>query len=68
MKADLNAAGAEKRETKAFHPKFADEGKGSLDLLHRLQKAEPAVRRHELFDDDRGEQGKIQSWHAFKTP
>jgi hypothetical protein len=40
MKADENAAGAKKRSTKAFYPELA-EGKGSFDLLHLLQKAEP---------------------------
>jgi hypothetical protein len=68
MIADENAAGAEKRATKAFNPELADVGKGSLDLLHRLQNAEFAVPRREQFDDDHREQGKTQSWHAFKTP
>ena len=74
MKADENAAGAEKKSTKAFA-----EGNGALDLLHLLQKAEPAApqrfgrhhrnRPRERFDDnDPRAQGKIQSWHAFKTP
>ncbi|SRR6266404_6562819 len=68
MKADENAAGTEKRSTKAFYPKLA-EGNGALDLLHLLQKAEPASRQRERFDNnDRRAQGKIQSWHAFKTP
>jgi hypothetical protein len=56
---------AVKRATKAFHPEL---GNGSFDLLHRLQKAEPGVPRREQFDDDHGEKGKIQNWHAFKTP
>ena len=68
MIADENAARAEKRATKAFHPELCDVGKGSLDLLHRLQMAEPAVPRRERFDGEHGEKGKIQSWHAFKTP
>jgi hypothetical protein len=68
MIADENAARAEKKATKAFHPELADVGKGPLDLLHRLQMAEPAVPRREQFDDDHWERGKIQSWHAFKTP
>ena len=78
MKADENTADAEKRSTKAFYPELA-EGNGALDLLHLLQKAEPAApqrfgrhhrnRPRERFDDnDRRAQGKIQSWHAFKTP
>ena len=68
MIADENAARAEKRATKAFHPELGDVGKGPLDLLHRLQMAEPAVPRRERFDDDSEERGRIQSWHAFKTP
>jgi len=68
MKANENAAGAEKRSTKAFYPEHA-EGKGTLDLLHLLRKAEPAAPQSERFDDnDRRAQGKIQSWHAFQTP
>ena len=68
MKADRNAAGAEKRSTKAFYPELA-EGKGAFDLLHLLRKAEPGAPQRERFDDnDPHAQGKIQSWHAFKTP
>jgi hypothetical protein len=51
MKADKNAAGTEKRSTKAFYPELA-ERKGSFDLLHLLQKAEPAVPQHKRFDDN----------------
>ena len=51
MKADKNAAGAKKRSTKAFYPELA-EGKGALDLLHLLQKAEPAAPQRERFDDN----------------
>jgi hypothetical protein len=69
MKADENAAGAEKRATKAFHPELADEGKGSFDLLHRLQKTDPAIPRGERFDDDQEvHRGKVQTWHDFKSP
>jgi hypothetical protein len=57
------AGSAVKRATKAFYPGL---GKGSFDLLHR--KAEPGVPRREQFDDDHGEKGKIQTWHAFQTP
>jgi hypothetical protein len=68
MKADKNAAGAKKRSTEAFYPELT-QGNGALDLLHLLIKAEPAAPQHERFDDnDRRAQGKIQSWHAFKTP
>ena len=68
MKANETTAGAEKRSTKAFYPELA-EGKGALDLLHLLRKAEPAAPQSERFDDnDRHAQGKIQSWHAFQTP
>ena len=68
MKANENAAGAEKRSTKAFYPELA-EGKGALDLLHLLRKAESAAPQSERFDDnDRHAQGKTQSWHAFQTP
>jgi len=65
MKADKNAAGTEKRSTKAFYPELA-ERKGSFDLLHLLQKAEPAVPQHERFDDnDRRTQGKIEKLARF---
>jgi len=68
MKANENAVEAKKRSTKAFYPELA-EGKGSLYVLHRLQKAESAVPQRERFDDkDRHAKGKIQSWHAFQTP
>jgi hypothetical protein len=68
MKANENAAGAKKRSTKAFYPELA-KGKVALDLLHLLQKADPAAPQRERFDDnDRRAQGKSQSWHAFKTP
>ena len=68
MKADRNAAGAEKRSTKAFYPGLA-EGKGAFDLLHLLRKAESAAPQPERFDDNDGRvRGKIQSWHAFQTP
>ena len=68
MKANENAAAAEKRSTKAFYPELA-EGKGSFDLLHLLRKAEPAAPQRERFDDnDRRAHRKIQSWHAFQTP
>jgi hypothetical protein len=47
----------------------AAKGTGALNLLHLLQKAEPAAPQRERFDDnDRRAQGKSQSWHAFKTP
>jgi hypothetical protein len=69
MKADKNAAGAEKRATKAFYEELGDEGEESFDPLHLLQKAEPAVPQRERFgDDDQGKQGKIPSWRAFQTP
>ena len=42
MKADKNAAGAEKRSAKAFYPELA-EGRGAFDLLHLLRKAEPVA-------------------------
>ena len=68
MKADKNAAGAEKRSAKAFYPELA-EGRGAFDLLHLLRKSEPVAPQHERFDDnDRRAQGKVQSWHAFQTP
>jgi hypothetical protein len=68
MKPDKNAAGAKKRSTKAYYPELA-EGKGTLDLLHLMRKAEPAAPQSERFDDkDQRAQGKIQSWHAFQTP
>ena len=68
MKGDENAVGAKNRSTKAFYPKLA-EGKGSSDLLQLLRKAEPDAPQRERFDDnDPHAQGKIQSWHAFKTP
>ena len=68
MKADENAAGAEKRSTKAFYPELP-EGNRALDLLHLLQKVEPAAPQRERFNDnDRRAQGKIQSWHAFQSP
>ena len=51
MKADRNAAGAEKRSTKAFYPELA-QGKGAFDLLHLLRKAEPVAPQPERFDDD----------------
>ena len=68
MKADKNAAGAEKRSAKAFYPELA-EGKGAFDLLHLLRKAEPVAPQPERSDDDdRRVRGKIQSWHSFQTP
>jgi hypothetical protein len=68
MKARKGATGAEKRSTKAFYPELA-EGKGALDLLHLMRKAEPAAPQSERFDDnDQRAHGKIQSWHAFQTP
>ena len=68
MKANENAPGAEKKSTKAFYPELA-EGKGTLDVLHLLRKAEPAAPQRERFDDnDRRVQGKIQIWRAFQTP
>ena len=68
MKADKKAGGAEKTSSKAFYPELA-EGKGALDLLHLMRKAEPAAPQSERFDDkDQRAQGKIQSWHAFQTP
>jgi hypothetical protein len=68
MKADKKAGGAEKRSSKAFYPELA-EGKGALDLLHLLRKAEPAAPQPERFgDNDRLAQRKIESWHAFQTP
>ena len=67
MKADKNAAGAEKRSAKAFYPELA-EGRGAFDLLHLLRKAEPVAPQPERFDDnDRRAQGKVQRWHAFQT-
>ena len=68
MKANENPAGAEKRSTKAFYAELA-EGKGTLDILHLLRKAERAAPQPERFDDnDQRAQGKIESWHAFQTP
>jgi hypothetical protein len=68
MKANEDATRAEKRSTKAFYPELA-KGKGALDLLHLLRNAELAAPQSERFDDnDRRVQGKIQSWHSFKTP
>jgi hypothetical protein len=68
MKADKSAAGVEKRSAKAFYPELR-EGKGALDLLHLLRKAEPAAPQREQFDEnDRRAQGKFESWHAFQTP
>ena len=68
MKADRNAAGAEKRSTKASYPELA-EGKGAFDLLYLLRKAEPVAPLPErLDDDDQRAQGKVQRWHAFQTP
>ena len=68
MKADENSGGERKSSTKAFYTELA-KGKGALDLLHLLQKAEPTAPQRERFDDnDRRAQGKSQSWHAFKTP
>jgi hypothetical protein len=64
MKANENAAAAEKRSTKAFYPELPDE-----DGLEPRQKAEPAAPQSERFDDnDRRAHRKIQSWHAFQTP
>ena len=68
MKADENAAGAEKRSTEAFYPELA-EGKGAFNLLHLLRKAEPVAPQPErLDDDDQRARGKVQRWHAFQTP
>jgi hypothetical protein len=68
MKADENAARAEKRSTKAFYPELV-EGNGALDLLHLLQKVESAAPERERFNDnDRRAQGKVLSWHAFQSP
>ena len=69
MKARENAPGAEKRSTKAFYPELPLEGNRALDLLHLLQKVEPAAPQRERFNDnDRRAQGKIQSWRAFQSP
>jgi hypothetical protein len=64
MRADENAAGAEKKETKAFYPKLPDE-----DGLEPLQKAETAVSERERIDEEAEEKRrKPESWHTFKSP
>jgi hypothetical protein len=74
MKAYEKTAGAEKRATKAPCSELPDEMEGSLNPLHLQQKAESAVPKpavpqsKQLDDDDQGDQGKSQSWHAFQTP
>jgi hypothetical protein len=56
MRADKNAAGAEKKETK-------DEG------LEAMQKAETAVSERERIDESAEEKRrKTESWHTFKSP
>jgi hypothetical protein len=64
MRPNENAAGAEKKETKAFYPEFPDE-----DRLEPLQKVETAVSERERIDEQAEEKRrKPESWHSFKSP
>ena len=64
MRADENAAGAEKKETKAFYPKLPDE-----DGLEPLHKAETGVSERERIEEKRRKpERKPESWHTFKSP
>jgi hypothetical protein len=64
MRADEKAAGAEKKETKAFYAKLPDE-----DRVEPLRKAETAVPERERIDKEaREKRRKPESWHTFKSP
>jgi hypothetical protein len=64
MRPNANAAGAEKKETKAFYPELPDE-----DGLEPLQKVEAAVSERERIDEEAEEKRrKPESWHTFKSP
>jgi hypothetical protein len=64
MRPNENAAGAEKKKTKAFYPELPDE-----DRLEPLQKVETAVSKRERIDEEAEEKRrKPESWHSFKSP
>jgi hypothetical protein len=62
MRADENAAGAEKKATKSFYPELLDED--GFDPL----EAQTAVSERERIDEEAEEKhGKTETWHTFIT-